>query len=245
MVESLKTEITLRLGNDASALLERLDRLAQAWLAGAVVAEGDAEGSGSVTEDAGDGGKWCPSADEFGRERVAEGVGVEPRLAESPRPPEEQPADVAGSDLRERNLLRDGSGLGAQWDYARAALAAHSQDLRAQIDVLRAEASELRAAKTRAEHKLEQISILLAELGDYGWLSWALSRRADNGAAVCRDHAEVAFRITHALQKIQSLLPPEHARPMSTHSREDEAAERDVACPSSAHRDSEHPGEVA
>lgn len=225
-----KTDITVRLGDDVRELLQRLDRFAEAWLAGRVVPEGDVEAAGRVAEDARDGGERGAPPHHLGSERVAERVGVEPGLGEPDAPPAEDPADVVRRHIREETLFEGSAAqplaaldrLVAERDDAWAAFASDTKYLRAQVDVLTAEARELRAAKASAEQKLQEIGIAVVAARGKSWPS---------------------FRDSYLLHEIDRFLPTEYRWPVLRDGGQDQPAQRDITLPAGPDRAPEHPAE--
>lgn len=151
------------------------------------------------------------AAELVGSERVAEGGGVEARVSEANAP--------SPKDLRDAIRGQIGRVLGSF-------LAADVEQLRAQVDVLTAEAAQLRAAKTSAEEKLEHIRVALR--GD------AL-RDARSG-----DYYSTRPRVmANALNQIESLLPPVHVGTVGLGTRDADAGERVDALPPGASSETE------
>lgn len=214
---------------------ELTDCLTQLGFTRTVVPGGDREAPGRVPEQTRDGRERDAALNQPGGERVAEGVGVEAGFAKAQAPAGEDPADGVRRELEmsfnrtlrpsDRGAAEDALAaldrLVAQRDDAVRRLATDAKDLRAEVEILRSEARQLRAAKASAEQKLDDIRSVMH------WLS-----------AGC-------FGMPYALHKIEGLLPPEDIGHLRPGAGQEQPAQRPLATPPVGRGHAEHPPEEA
>lgn len=230
---------------------EALQCLSEHWLASRQVEPRDGAAAGSVAEHLPDERLGNASLEQSGGHRAAQVVGAQAPVAGAPLPSADQRGDVAGAALHDaivdirnrlaavettlREALQNRSQVVADRHPTQAALAADVQQPGARVDVLQAQARQLRATNAELRERLENIRGALRD-GAPARRHWRQVERSG-----WTNH--VANGLAHTIDEVSRLLPAQDVELGRRDLGRDDAGERIAPAPAVRPSDAEQPTE--